>query len=151
MSDEHTRYPRRPLLEVAVQDARTVRAVLAGTAVWAFLGWAITSILRGSGAPFEYAINNFSLNELRIVLWTGTAILTIGIIGVGSAFVQMGRALWRDTHAVSFGLRFMPSHGPYARMVQWYGALLVVAGTMMIPLGASLLWILSTCRYMRGS
>lgn len=150
MSSEKSRLARRPLLAIAVESPRTVRAVLLATVVWAFLGWAITSVLRGQGAPFEYVVANFSLNELRIALWAATAVLTLGVVGVGAAFVQMGKALWRDTHATSFGVRFTPNEGPYAKMVQWYGVLLVVAGAMMIPLGASLLWILSTCRYMRG-
>jgi hypothetical protein len=34
-------------------------------------------------------------------------------------------------------------------MVRWYGGFLVIAGMMLVPLGVSLLVILSTCRYMR--
>ena len=149
MEESRPKLVRRPLLAVAVEDKRTLRAVILGILIWAFLAWAITSILRGSGAPFDYVAHNLSIVELRIALWAGTGVLTIGIIGVGGSFVQMGRALWRDTRATSFGLRFSPNEGPYANMVQWYGGLLVVAGTLMITLGASLLWILSTCRYIR--
>ena len=141
---------RRPLLATAIADKQTVRAILLGTLIWAFVGWTITSILAGRGGPFEYAIRNYSVGELRILLWAGTGVLTLGIVGVGLAFVQMGKSLWRDRQAVSFGLRFTSNGaGAYERMVRWYGGLLVVAGLMMIPLGASLLYILSTCRYMR--
>jgi hypothetical protein len=149
MDEPRSRLAPRPLLAVAVEDKRALRAVILGILIWAFLACAITSILRGSGAPFDYVARNFSVDELRIALWGCTGVLTLGIIGVGGSFVQMGRALWRDTRASSFGLRFTSYDGHYAKMVQWYGGLLVVAGLLMIPLGASLLWILSTCRYMR--
>ena len=142
---------RRPLLAIAVEDKRTVKAVLLGTLIWAFLGWAITSILAGRGDPFEYVIRNYSIGELRLLLWAGTGVLTLGVVGAGLAFVQMGKALWRNADAESFGLRFTRNSGgpAYDMMVRWYGGFLVIAGMMLVPLGASLLVILSTCRYMR--
>jgi hypothetical protein len=142
---------RRPLLAIAVDDKRTVKAILLGTMIWAFLGWTITSILAGRGDPFEYAIRNYSIGELRILLWAGTALLTLGIVGVGLSFVGMGKALWRNADAGIFGLRFIRNGGgtAYDLMVRWYGGFLMIAGVMLVPLGASLLYILSTCRYMR--
>ena len=142
---------RQPLLAISVYDARRVRSVLAAVVVCVFLGWAITSILRGAGAPFQWAIYNLSLGELRVVLWGGTSALTAGIVALGCKFVGIGRSLWRDIHAESFGLRFTAhAGGAFDKLVRWYGVVLVVAGTMMIPLGASLLVILAQCRYMRG-
>src|SRR5687767_14938252 len=139
---------RRPLLTVAVDDTRTVKAILLGTLIWALLGWTITSILAGRGDPFEYAIRNYSIGELRILLWAGTAFLTLGVVGAGLSFVQMGKTLWRNGDAEIFGLRFTRhSEGAaYDMMVRWYGGFLVIAGMMLVPLGASLLYILSTCR-----
>ncbi len=140
----------RPLLAIAVQDRRTARAVLLVILLWAFIAWAITSILAGRGEPFDYAIHSFSIAELRIVLWIGTAFTTLGILGAAWSFVQMGKGLWRETSAISFGLKFTPNgNGRFDAVVRWYGALLVMAGVAMIPLGASLLFILATCRYMR--
>lgn len=46
--------------------------------LWAFIAWAITSMLAGQREPFDYAIHNFSLGELRIVLWAGATVTTIG-------------------------------------------------------------------------
>ncbi len=124
--------------------------MLLAIVLWAFIAWTISSILAGRGEAFNYAIRNFSISELRVVLWTGTGIITLGILGAGWSFVQMGKALRRDTRATTFGLTFTPNGGgPFDAIVRWYGAFLVVAGLAMIPLGASLLFILATCRYMR--
>jgi hypothetical protein len=140
----------KPLLVIKVEDRRRVGSLLAGAVVWVILGWMITSILAGRGQPFDYAVHNFSLAELRIVLWAGTGFLTLGIVAVGWWFLRLGQALWRDAHAVSFGFRFTPNgSGAFDRLVRWYGGVLVVAGLLLMPLGASLLMILSTCRYMR--
>ncbi len=140
----------RPLLAIAVQDGRTARTVLLAILLWAFIAWAIGSILRGRGEPFDYAIHNFSIAELRVILWTGTAFTTLGILGAGWSFVKMGKGLWRHTSAMSFGLRFTPNgNGRFDAVIRWYGAFVVMAGVAMIPLGASLLFILATCRYMR--
>ena len=95
---------RKPLLAVAVETRRTSVAVLSGIVLWAFVSWAITSILAGRGAPFDYAIHNYSIGELRLLLWLGTSFMALGVAGAGGA---------------------------------------------LIPLGASLLYILATCRYMR--
>ena len=140
----------KPLLVIKVEDRRRVGSLLAGAVVWALLGWMITSILAGRGQPFDYAIHNFSLDELRMVLWIGTGFLTLGIVAVGWWFVRLGQALWREAHAAGLGLSFTPSgNEAFDRLVRWYGGFLVVAGLMLMPLGASLLVILSTCRYMR--
>ena len=141
---------RKPLLAVAVETRRTSVAVLAGIVLWAFVSWAITSILAGRGAPFDYAIHNYSIGELRLLLWLGTSFMALGVAGAGGAFIQLGKSLWRDAHGSAFGLRFTANGGGlYERMVRLYGGTLVVAGFALIPLGASLLYILATCRYMR--
>ncbi len=142
---------RKPLLAIEVADRRTVTGVLVGMLLWAIIGWVITSILAGRGQPFDYAVRSYSLGELRILLWSGTAVLTVGICAVGWSFVQLGRALWRDARGSSFGLRLSPNGDDalFGRLVRWYGGILVVAGAMLIPLGGALLAILATCRYMR--
>lgn len=149
MNDSDTRM-RKPLLAVAVETRRTTVAILAGIVLWAFVSWAITSILAGRGAPFDYAIHNYSIGELRVLLWLGTSFMAFGVIAAGTAFIQLGKSLWRHASGAAFGLRFAPNGGGlYERMVRWYGGTLVIAGFALIPLGASLLYILATCRYMR--
>ena len=149
MSDT-PRIRRQPLLAIAVEDRRTVYSMLVAAALWVFLGWSLTSILAGRGGPFEYAIHNFTIDELRIVLWIGTIFLTVGIVGLGWSFVKVGKSLASTARASGFGLRLSPNgNGAYDKFVKWYGGVLIIAGTMMIPLGASLLFILATCRYMR--
>ena len=108
------------------------------------------SILAGRGEPFEYAIHNYSIGELRLLLWFATSVLTAGIVGLGWAFVSIGMSIARDARAAGFGLRISANgNGAYDRFVKWYGGVLVVAGVLLMPLGASLLVILATCRYMR--
>ena len=141
---------RKPLLAIAVENRRNLTGVLVAIALWALVSWAISAVLAGRGAPFRYAISSFSVGELRFWLWVGTGFMTLGIIGAGSGFIQLGKSLWRDTRGIQFGLRFTPNgSGAYDSIVRWYGGFLVVAGLMMIPLGASLIVILATCRYMR--
>ncbi len=144
------RFSRKPLLAVAIDDRRRVHTLLVAVVLWAFLGWALTSILAGRGEPFEYAIHNYSLGELRIVLWIGTLFLTAGIAWVGWSFVTIGKSLAREARASWMGFHMSANgDGVYDKFVRWYGAVLVVAGGLMIPLGASLLVILASCRYMR--
>lgn len=141
---------RKPLLAVVVETRRTTVAILGGVVVWAFVSWAITSILAGRGPAFDYAIHNYSIGELRVLLWLGTSFMALGVVAAGMTFIQLGKALWRDASGAAFGLRFTPNGGGlYERMVRWYGGTLVIAGFALIPLGASLLYILATCRYMR--
>jgi hypothetical protein len=145
-----SRFNRQPLLAVKIEDRRAAAAVLVATLLCLLVGWAITSILAGRGGPFDYAIHNYSIGQLRIVLWAGTGFLTAGIVGLGWAFVSIGKSLARDARAAGFGLRISANgNGAYDRFVKWYGGVLVVAGVLLMPLGASLLVILATCRYMR--
>ena len=144
------RWNREPLLAVAIEDHRAIRAMLALFAFCLGIGWVLTSILAGRGEPFEYAIHNYSIGELRLLLWFATSVLTAGIVGLGWAFVSIGKSLARDARAAGFGLRISANgNGAYDRFVKWYGGVLVVAGVLLMPLGASLLVILATCRYMR--
>ena len=141
---------RKPMLSIAVENRRTAVGILAGIALWAFVSWAITSILAGRGAPFDYAIHNYSIGELRALLWLGASFMALGVVATGTAFMRLGKSLWRDARGSAFGVRFTPNGGGiYERMVRWYGGTLMAAGLALIPLGASLLYILATCRYMR--
>jgi hypothetical protein len=144
------RFGRQPLLTVAIEDRRTVYSMLAASLLGVFIGWAITSILAGRGEPFEYAVHNYSIGQLRILLWLGTGFLTAAVVGLGWVFLSVGKSLAREARASGFGLRISANgNGAYDKFIKWYGGVLVMAGALLMPLGASLLVILATCRYMR--
>ncbi len=81
-----------------------------------------------------------SLGELRAWLWLGTAIMTGGIVGLGLRLVRIGWGLRRNLAASGFGLSFeTPPGRMFPALVRTYGGFLVIAGVVMIPLGAAFL------------